>query len=183
MSKRGKIFLGLVAAVLLGVIAWTVLSIPTPTPPEAVDASEQKLMRYGKNTIAEEKNGVKIWDLTSESSVMNVDTQDTDFTNIIGHFYEKDGTVVEITAPHGFYNGKVKDIKLDGGVQVTTTKNAKLTSDALTWDNTKEILAALGNAKGTQPGMEINGDKIESWDGFQSFKATGHAKVVRGKAK
>ena len=182
MSKRGKILLGVAAVLVLSLIVWAVYTVPQPPAPTEESASS-KVMQYGTNTIREEKNGRTMWELTSDSTEMNLDTQDTVCTNVRGKFYEDNGNVLEVTAPHGIYNGNTKNIRLDQGVLVTTTDGAQLTSDALEWVAEKAMLAAIGQAKISRDDMSASGDRIESWDGFSAFKAIGNAHIVKGKAK
>ena len=182
MSKRGKLLLGALLLLVLALILWAVFTVPQPPAPSE-QSPASRVMEYGTNTIREEKNGRTIWELTSDSTEMNLDTQDTVCVNVRGRFYEDDGNVLEVTAPHGVYNGTTKNIRLDGGVVATTTDGAKLTGDALEWDAAQALLAAVGQAKIHRDDMDASGDRMESWDGFSAFKAIGNAHIVKGKGK
>ncbi len=87
--------------------------------------------------------------------------------------------VVTLTAPKGVYASESKNIKLMGGVHVTTTEGAELVSDALEWVASEDRLVATGNAKLTQPGVLAEADRIEAWARFTAFRASGNARLVK----
>ena len=65
MSKKAKTLVVLIGAAVIILIVWTVSTIPEPppaTPPEPPGST----MSYDGNTLSEEKNGRKIWDLTAD---------------------------------------------------------------------------------------------------------------------
>ena len=185
MSSKGKVLLGGLALLLFCLIVWAVRTVPEPPPPiEKTD--EPKIMSYEGNTITEEKDGVRIWDLTAEKSHVDVESQDAEMENIVGHFYQPNGRVLELKAPHGEYSHDTGDIKLTGGVVATTNDKMDLSADTLTWLAKEEKLIAEGNAKANSEGhgFHIKAEKIESTDGFQKFKAMGKAHIeLEGKKK
>ena len=52
-------------------------------------------MSYGGNILSEERDGVKIWDLSAENMEVEVETQIAELRNLKAHFYQKDGKVVD----------------------------------------------------------------------------------------
>jgi len=84
MSNKLKLFTLIAIAILAGVIVWAVATVPEPQ--EEVDAKKNaaKYMDYGPNTIREEVNGKLIWEITSESSRMNLQTKETEMVKIVG---------------------------------------------------------------------------------------------------
>ena len=183
MNNKQTWIIGLFVVLLAAGIVWAVSTVPAP-PAAQPEQPDNKIMKYtGGNTLSESQNGRKIWELTTESMDVNVETQDTECTNIQGKFYQENGDVVEIAAPHGVYEAKTKNLRLDGGVDGKTSKDATLKSEKLTWDAATNTLIAEGDAKITQGDMEASGDQLESSDGFTVFKASGHAHITKGKAK
>lgn len=140
-------------------------------------------MSYDGNTISEEKNGRKIWELTSEHIEVDVDTQDVTMQGITGHFYAEDGKVAELKAESGVYGGKSKDIKLTGGIVVTYSDGVILVSKEMEWKSQEEILTALGDVKSVREDLLITADKIESSDSFNKVKAVGHAHLEKNEEK
>ena len=65
MSKRGKILAGIFFVFFVCLVTWVVRTTPSAPPPEE-RIDPPKTMEYEGNTITEEKNGVKLWELTSE---------------------------------------------------------------------------------------------------------------------
>lgn len=179
MSKRSKILLGIGAAVFAGLIAWTILTIPDA--PEISDQpDEPPVMTYDDNTIHEEKNGRKIWELNAEHMSVELETQNIKLEKITGHFYAEDGRTVEVLADGGSYDNETKDIVINGHVDIHTSDGARLTGDELRWSSQDEVLAAVGNATASKDDMKASGDRIESTDGFNKIKIIGKAHLVKG---
>ena len=186
MGNKGKILLGLIAFAFVGLIVWAVSTVPDPPAPEP-EPEGPRIMSYGGNTITEEKNGVKIWDLTAEKMDIDVDTQDADCENLLGHFYEESGRVLEVTAPHGTYRHDTRDIVLDRGVKATTNDGWQLTCDKLSWLAADSMLVAEGSEEkvaeieNKEEGMYASAKRLESLDSFKRFRAIGKAHLVSSK--
>ena len=181
MSIRAKALAAVIAALAVGLVVWAVATVPDA--PKIVPQPDKKTMSYDGNTISEEKNGRKIWELTSEHIEVDVDTQDVTMQGITGHFYAEDGKVAELKAESGVYGGKSKDIKLTGGIVVTYSDGAILVSKELEWKSQEEILTALGDVKSVREDLLITADKIESSDSFNKVKAVGHAHLEKNEEK
>ena len=181
MNNRTKALAAVLAALAVGLVVWAVATVPDA--PKIVPQPDKKTMSYDGNTISEEKNGRKIWELTSEHIEVDVDTQDVTMQGITGHFYAEDGKVAELKAESGVYGGKSKDIKLTGGIVVTYSDGAILVSKELEWKSQEEILTALGDVKSVREDLLITADKIESSDSFNKVKAVGHAHLEKNEEK
>ena len=181
MSIRAKALAAVIAVLAAGLVVWAVATVPDA--PKIVPQPDKKTMSYDGNTISEEKNGRKIWELTSEHIEVDVDTQDVTMQGITGHFYAEDGKVAELKAESGVYGGKSKDIKLTGGIVVTYSDGAILVSKELEWKSQEEILTALGDVKSVREDLLITADKIENSDSFNKVKAVGHAHLEKNEEK
>ncbi len=181
MNTKGKILAGIGAVLLLALIVWAIRT--TPEAPSATEGPAQKVMKYDGNSISAEKNGRTIWKLSAESMEMDTDTQDASFTNAQVIFYAEDGRTVEMTAPHGTYEAKSRNMKIDGGVKIETSDGASLSSQELDWSDAESLLAAVGDAKVQKDDMQGTGDRIESTDGFSKIKIKGKAHIVKGSAQ
>lgn len=177
MSKKARILVAAIGAVAIALVVWAVSTVPEAPAPQV--QPEKRVMSYDGNTISEEKNGRKLWDLTSEKIEVDVDTQDMKLTGITGHFYAEDGKLAELKADGGVYGGKSKDVKLSGNIIVTYSDGAVLTSKELEWKNEAEILTASGDVKATREDVLITADKLEASESFNKIKAIGHAHIER----
>ena len=146
-----KILVGIGIAAFASLVTWAVTSVPE-APKVQNETSDSKVMSYDGNTISEEKDGHKIWELTAEHIEIDTDSKDVKLEKLQGHFYAKDS---------------------DG---------AKLTSDELKWTAKDEVLAAVGSAVAVKDDMRATGDTIESTDGFNKIKIIGHANLSKGGA-
>mgnify|MGYP002622425428 CR=1 FL=1 len=163
----------------LCLIIWTIRTTPK-APPQIEKIDPPKIMEYEGNTIVEEKDGVKIWELTTEKIFINSTTQIARFEKVSGKFYQEDGKVLELTANKGTYNQKTKNIHIEGDVELLDGDGGKLTSKKLDWNDAKEILIAREDVKITKDDMQAFGDRAESKDGFKHFFLKGHARVLKG---
>ena len=178
MEKYQKPLMGVVAAAVIAIIVWAVVTVPEQRKNEEPDRG--RVISYDGNELSEEKNGRKIWDLTAEHIDVDVDKKITKMTKLKGHFYEESGRITEVIADAGQYNEKTRDVVISGNVNVSNSDGAKLTSKELIWQAKEEVLTAKGEAKITKEDMKAEGDKIESRDGFNKIKISGKAHLVKG---
>ena len=182
MDKKKKLVYGVIAVLVL-VIVWAVLTVPKPPTKEEADKAAKKFMEFENHNIHEDKNGKRIWEITTKKTIMNAKTNDAEFFDVVGKFNTEDGKVITVKAPHGSFVEKTKDVILDKNVIATTSDGAVLTSEKLDWNGKKEMLTATGKAKLKKDEFEAEGDKIEAYDNFEEFRATGHAHIIKRKAK
>ncbi len=179
MSKGWKIFLGTLALLFICLVIWVVRN--TPDAPAPIDKLEApKVMTYEGNVLSEDKNGVKIWDLTADKMNVNTVTQDVELINPVGHFYQADGNTIELRAKTGIYNQATKNVHIQDEVVVTTKDGAKLTAGVLDWVAGEELLVATGEVKITKDDILAEGDRIEARKGIGHLKIEGNAHIVKG---
>ena len=179
MDTKWKILLGVLGIAFVCLVVWVVKT--TPDSPLPVDKIEPPTtMEYVGNTISEEVNGVKIWDLTAENAVVDVKTQNAELHNLTGHFYQQDGRFVELHAKYGTYDNSSKNVHVEGDVTITTDDGAKLTSVKLDWINSDNMLIATEKVKIAKDDIRASGDRAESSDGFKNFKLKGRAHIIKG---
>ena len=140
--------IAVVFCLFVGVVVWAMLSVPDlPTKEEAQQmAQKAKIMLYENQSIKEEKNGRVIWELKTKRTEMNMDTNSARCEDIVAKFYMEDGTVVDGTAKAGGYNGKTKDVFLEGDAVIVTNDGRKLTADKITWLADAQKAIAEGRA-------------------------------------
>lgn len=178
MNKKWKIFLTVLALGFVSMVIWVVKTTPDSPPPiEKVEIP--KTMEYEGNTISEEKNGVKLWDLTADKIVVGIETQVADLKNVTAHYYNPDGRSIEIKSSIGVYNNVNRNVHLEGKVKIATSEGAELTADKLDWLFDEALLTATGKVKIVRDDVIATGDIAESYDGFQKFKMKGKVHIVK----
>ena len=73
-----------------GVLYWA-FSDNTQIHVQKEEDEAQKILTYEGNTLSEEKDGKKIWDLTAETITIDPQTKNITLKNIQGVFYQDDG--------------------------------------------------------------------------------------------
>lgn len=181
MTNKAKFLAAAFGVLAIGLIVWSVSSVPEA--PVIQEETGPKVMTYDGNTISEEKDGHKIWEITSEHMEVDIHAQDMTMTGITGRFYAKDGSVANLKADSGVYGSKSKDVKLTGNIKVTNSDGAVLTCEEMHWLNKEEILAAIGKVSAVREDVLLTADRVESADGFNKVKAKGHAHIEKNEMK
>lgn len=179
MNGKQKTLVALGILFFACVVIWAVRTVPEMPKIDHSDDDQPRIMSYDNNTISEEKDGVKIWDLTADHIDVDIDSRNAELTGLTGHFYQKDGRSAEVKADHGSYDNETKDIKIDGNVQITTSDGAELTSDELLWTAEQGMLSAIGQAKVSNDTIRAWGERIDSTDGFNKIKISGKAHIEK----
>ena len=180
MSKGGKILLAVFFVLFVCLVVWVVRTTPdAPLPEDRIEPP--KFMEYERNTIVEEKNGKKLWELTSDKIIIEADSKDAELEKVEGKFYQEDGKILTLTADKGKYEQKSGDVHVEGNVILTNEDDgSKLTSEKLDWNGKDEKLIAKENVKIYREDVRGFGDYAESSDGFTHFILKGHAKLLKG---
>ena len=179
MESKLKILTAILSVLFVCLVVWVVRTTPK-APPQTEKIDPPTTMEYEGNTIVEEKDGVKLWELTSEKVRIDTTTQIAEFDKVSGKFYQEDGKTLELTAKEGSYNQLTKDVHIEGEVTVTDGEGGKLTSKKLDWISKDEIIVAEEDVKIFKDDMQAFGDRAESKDGFKHFFLKGHARILKG---
>ncbi|WP_196593070.1 LPS export ABC transporter periplasmic protein LptC [Pectinatus sottacetonis] len=180
LTKNKKLIL--IYALIIFVVAvcvWAVVTKPVPTKKSAQNVNNERSMDYKSNTIVEEKDGKKIWEIKAESINMNTDTQEAEMKKIEGKYYGEPGKILTVTAPHGLYDAKEKNIILDQGVHAENSDGLSFDAQKMTWNNKEQLFTGEGNVRIVRADIQAAGDKFESSKAFSQFKLTGHAHIIR----
>ena len=179
MENKVKILIGVLGILFVCLVTWVVRTTPTEPPPKEV-IEPPTVMEYENNTLVEEKDGVKIWEITSDKIRVDANTHLAEFKGIKGKFYQADGKVLELTAIQGYYDQDSKNVHVEGDVVVTDGEGGKLTTVHLDWLSHEEMIIATEDVKISQDDMRAFADRAETMNGFQKFYLKGNAKVLRG---
>ena len=182
MEKKFKLMIAVGVFLFACLVIWVVQTTPkAPTQIEKVEPP--KTMEYEGNTIVEEKDGVKVWEITSEKVRIDSTTQIAEFENVSGKFYQEDGKILELTANNGTYNQQTGEVHMEGNIEALDGDGGTLTSKALDWDGAEEVLIATDNVKITKEDVQAFADRAESRDGFKHFFLKGNARILKGTGK
>lgn len=178
-SNKNKIAIYGFIIVVIAVCAWAVITKPAPQKKTA-DVNQDQTMDYTGNTITEEKNGKKIWEVTAESITMDQSTKKADMKNITGKYYADNGQVITLNSAHGTYDDATKDIVLDSGVHVERDDGLIFDAQKVTWSDANQSFTGEGGVNIKKGDMTGSGDKVESSNAFTQFKLSGNAHIVKG---
>ena len=115
MEKKYKILIGVAVIFFVCLVTWVVRTTPK-APPQHEKIEPPTVMEYEGNTISEEKDGKKVWEITADKMVMDSISQTAEIENIHGKFFKEDGKVMEITGDKGVYNQQTKDVHVEGNI-------------------------------------------------------------------
>lgn len=137
-----------ILAIILVAVVWAIFAVPElPTEEEAKEMAQRaKIMVYENNTMKEEQNGKIVWELKAKRTELNAETNNARCEGITGRFYMDDGTVVDGSALGGGFDGKTKDVFLEGNAVIVTNDGRKITADKITWKAAEKKAIAEGHA-------------------------------------
>ena len=179
MESKYKILILIGLVLFAGLVFWVVSTTPTEPPPTEKFEPPSK-MTYETNSIVEEKNGVKLFELNSGKMIIDAKTQNAELEDVHAKLYQEDGSFVELKAKRGFYDNQSGDIHVEGEVEVTDSEGSKLTSGTLDWHGKEEILIATDKVKISKDDMRAYGDRAEARNGLRRFNLKGNAHVLKG---
>ena len=178
MENKTKILIGVLAILFVCLVTWVVRT--TPTEPIDDYIEPPTVMEYENNTLVEEKNGVKIWEITTDKIRIDANTHRADFQNVKGKFFKEDGKVLELTAIQGYYDQDTRNIHIEGDVVMTDGEGGKLETVHLDWLSHEELMIATEDVKISKDDMRAFADRAESMNGFQKFLLKGNARILKG---
>lgn len=169
------------AALLTGLIIWSVMTVPE-IPPQTDVPAEPREMSYADNTLSEEHDGRTVWKMTAEQVNIDIDTNDTGMTKIDGIFYSEDGKTLTLKADEGRMDSRTHDITLTGTIEAATSDGARLRAKVIQWSAAEKTLTASGDPEIIRDNVRATGDRIVSTDNFQRFSVIGNAHIEKGGA-
>lgn len=178
MEKKYKILIAIGLGLFACLVIWVVAT--TPDEPPTIEKFEPpSSMTYESNSIVEEKNGEKLFELNSGKMIVDAVTQNAELEDIQAKLYQSDGSFVELRAKRGSYNHQSGDIHVEGEVNVVDSEGAKLISGKLDYLGEEEILVATEDVKIFKDDMRATGDRAEARNGLRHFNLKGNAHIVK----
>ncbi len=155
---------------------------PLPaSPPEAEPtAQEASILSYVGNSITEEKEGKRLWELKAETIEIDSNTKNVQMKNVMGTFYQDKGGKIEIKAPIAFLDSKTKDISMPVRMEAVASDGGTFAANEARWSGKEQRFYGSGNIVVTKEDTVITGDKIESDTNMEKVKISGNAKVIKG---
>ena len=179
MDKKIKILVGVGIIFFVCLVTWVIRTTPK-APPQKEKIDPPTVMEYEGNTITEEKDGVKLWEMTADKIKIDSVTQLAEFDKVDGKFYQDDGKPLKVTANKGVYNQQTRDVHLEGEVVLIDADGAKLTGKKLDWDSKQETITATEDVKLFREDVRATGDLASSNDGFKHFFMKGNVRILKG---
>ncbi|WP_346353575.1 LPS export ABC transporter periplasmic protein LptC [Azotosporobacter soli] len=177
----------LIGCAIVLLLAWGIYYFLRPEAPaaekEALPSKAPTFLTYEGNTISEEKDGRKIWQVTAETIEIDVDSSNLRVKNVKATFFQENGTQIVLTAPEGNMDHNSKDIALKGSVHAVTSDGATFTAQEANWQAKDGLFTATGQVKLTREDTVVTGDRLDTDGKLEKIKVQGNAHVVKGGAK
>jgi LPS export ABC transporter protein LptC len=154
--------------------------LPAAPPAEEPKAQEASTLSYVGNSITEEKDGKRLWELKAETIEIDSNTNNAQMKNVTGTFYQDKGGTIEIKAPEAFLDNKTKDITMPVKMEATSSDGGTFSANEARWSGKEQQFYGSGNIVVTKDDTVITGDKIESDTTMKKVKVYGNAKVIKG---
>lgn len=154
-----------------------------PKEPTQAVVSDPTTLSYVGNSITEERDGKRLWELSAETIEIDINTKNMKFKNAKGIFYQENGSKIEIIAPEAVVDSKTKEIGMTGKVQAMVSDGTTFTAQEIRWSGTEQRFSGSGNVLLTQGDAVLTGDHIESDGNMSKIKVYGHANIIKGGAQ
>ena len=182
MNKKNYMF---IAAVLIMLIAGTYYILkdedPNQPPAQATNTDQPTSMSYSGNSIIEEQDGKRLWELGAETIEIDPNTKQAKIKNLKGVFYQDNGGKLEIVALQAVYDTKTRDIVMSGQIKaVSSADGATFTAENARWAGTSRRIYGSGGVTVTRDDTVITGDRVESDANMQKIKVEGNARIHKG---
>lgn len=167
---------------LVGGLYYFLKDEPLPSEPQPVEPTTQETSKlsYVGNSITEEKDGKRLWELKAETIEIDSDTKNMQMKNVLGTFYQEKGGKIEIKAPEAFLDNKTKDITMPIRIEAVASDGGTFAANEARWSGKEQRFYGSGNVVVTKDDTVITGDKIESDTTMEKVKVYGNAKVIKG---
>jgi LPS export ABC transporter protein LptC len=118
---------------------------------------------------SQSKGGRLQWELAAKS-VEQAGDGPTRLEEVKATYYSDDGRVTVVTADSGMYNAATGNANLQGNVTVATSDGNRVTTDALVWNQAKELLKGEGVVTMSRGNSVIKGRGFELSPEAETFK-------------
>jgi LPS export ABC transporter protein LptC len=132
---------------------------PEPAREEPVELAEA-LQELRDIKYSQSKNGKTQWELTAAGVQQALDGP-TQLQRVKITYYAEGGKTTIVTGDAGAYNAMTNDAELYGNVLVNVSDGTSLSTDALRWDQTAELLIGRGDVRISRAGAIIEGRGFE----------------------
>ena len=153
---------------------------PKTLPSVQPQAEESAKMLYSGNTLVQEKNGKKIWELTAEKIEVDTQSKNVQLKSVKGIFYQDNGGKLELTAPLAAMDNETKDVILQGRVEAIGEEGTSFSAQEIKWLDKEQKIYGTGNIILKKADTVITGDHIESDANIEKVKIQGNAHIQKG---
>lgn len=181
MNKTTYLAVAAAILLLLGGLYYFVKDESAAVPPTSQQTAQGQDNRFSfiGNSMVEEKDGKKIWEISAESIELNQETKMASIKNIKAVFYQDNGGTVELTSGQAVMNTETRDISLEGAVKASASDGATLTAEKLNYSAKDAMFYGTGGIKLLRGDTVITGDQLESDKNLEKVKVTGRALVQK----
>lgn len=144
-----------------------------------VKTSQSTNLSYVGNSITEEKDGKRLWELSAETIEIDTDTKNMKFKNMKGIFYQDTGGKIDIIAPEAVVDSKTKEILMVGKIQAIASDGTTFSAQEMRWSSLEQRMYGSGNVLLTKDDTVMTGDHLEGDKNLSKIKVFGHANVVK----
>ncbi|EAX47320.1 protein of unknown function DUF1239 [Thermosinus carboxydivorans Nor1] len=154
---------------------------PLPqAPPQEAKSDPAFNMVFTGNSLVEEKDGKRLWELSAESIELDQKTNQVYLKNLKGVIYRENGDKVEITARQATLDTKTRDIVMTGDIRAASSDGAVLTAPSVRYAMDDRRFYGLGGVTLTRGDTVVTGEQLESDGDFAKVKVQGNARVRKG---
>lgn len=182
MSKNYYLAVACTLLVLAGGLYYFFRSEPATPPRQTQEAKSDSTanITFTGNSIVEQQNGHKKWELTAESSQVDPSKNQLFLNKFKGTLYKDDGGTIILTAPKARMDLKNRNIFLDGNIKAVSSDGTVFLAAKAEWSAKEQHFYGSGGITISRGDTVITGDKIDSDAKLEKVKVQGNAHAIKG---
>lgn len=178
MKGSRWLYIAALVVVVLGGIYYFLREEPPYEKPQQEKTPER--ITFHGNTMTEERDGKKKWDLAAEKIEIENSTKRVFITKPKVTYYQADGSRLEFVSEQAVITGENRDLQFIGNVQAVSSAGGTFSCDETLWQGQTEQFTAQGHVKMTRDDTVATADRAEGDKKLDKVTLRGNAKIVKG---
>ena len=183
MKKTSYLAVAATALFLLFGMWYFLREEPLPVKqPNAEQASQAAIpgITFSGNSIIEEKDGKKLWDLKADKIEVSPDSKQITLFRLTGLYYQSPTEVITITSQEAVMDTKTNNLVMKGEVKAVSSGGETFRADTIRYLKAENRFQGNGNVVLTKDDTVVTGNQIDSDSKLEKVIIKGNAQVIKG---
>mgnify|MGYP003586628721 CR=1 FL=1 len=183
MKKTSYLAVAAMALFLLFGMWYFLREEPLPVKQPAGEQNSQAAIpgiTFSGNSIIEEQDGKKLWDLKADKIEVSADAKTITFFQLTGLYYQSPTETITITSKEAVMDTKTNEFVMKGEVKAVAADGKTFRADIIHYLKKENKFQGRGNVMLTKDDTIVTGNQIDSDSKFEKVIIKGNAQVIKG---